>query len=783
MYTPSMLGMVAGTVRWRRDGTARWARYAALAPFFGFLACGSSGSTSDDKRADGTAGASLGGSDGGGGRAGSSGSGETAQGSGGSTATGGRGTGGSGKGGSTSGSAGTSSGEAGGEAGAGGGGEEAGGGSPEGGAAADTGGTSSRAGGGGSGGVSGSAGGGASGTAGSAGTAGGTCAPCITGLTCGGGGKLDTCGVTIVPRPGQVCSVDGWCVLNPRPQGNDLNDVLALANDDIWAVGRAGTVLHYDGSQWSGITSLVEVDTSSSGGEGEQDASLDSIWASSPQDLWIAGRYGILRGDGEHWNAVTVTGTDASTIYTSVWGTASDDVWVTTRANGVFHFDGATWSSHTFASGVGGAVTAVAGRAANEVYFATGNGVYRWDGTSYTLDRSGITTGVWASAASGVWAWQGAHIYQRIGSTWVTQAAPHAVADVRPISSTTAWVALDQYESSGQSLAYFDGSWTEYPAAWQLNALELVDANELIGVGSWGYTMLRDSSGTTEVGAPSLRGESLAGMSGTGADDLWFAGWDPHSTMTMFAAHFDGSAFSEYRIGSGGGFEAVAALGGDDVWAVAGASAGSIYSFTGSTFAASPSAVATSYFDVWGADPDHVWALPAASAVIYEWAGSAWQPVSHGLSSSTIAFQSLWGRSSNNVWVVGTQGMTMHYDGTTWTPSPTTSSTDKLTGAWGWDDQSLWVSSAEGNIHAWDGEHWTVPFSNLGQLAAICGVSKSSIWVTSWDSPDLQHFDGVGWTKTRPGVERATAAQVLGCIDGEIWATGIDSQILRWSPN
>ncbi|MBW2731544.1 MAG: hypothetical protein JRH20_04070 [Deltaproteobacteria bacterium] len=46
-----------------------------------------------------------------------------------------------------------------------------------------------------------------------------------------------------------VCSADGWCWENPMPQGNDLLAVWAR-NSRVLAVGRAGTVLSFNGYAW-----------------------------------------------------------------------------------------------------------------------------------------------------------------------------------------------------------------------------------------------------------------------------------------------------------------------------------------------------------------------------------------------------------------------------------------------------------------------------------------------------------------------------------------------------
>jgi len=45
----------------------------------------------------------------------------------------------------------------------------------------------------------------------------------------------------------------------PAPQGNRLNGVGGTGASDVFAVGDYGTILHWDGDSWSGMTSGVEV--------------------------------------------------------------------------------------------------------------------------------------------------------------------------------------------------------------------------------------------------------------------------------------------------------------------------------------------------------------------------------------------------------------------------------------------------------------------------------------------------------------------------------------------
>jgi hypothetical protein len=136
--------------------------------------------------------------------------------------------------------------------------------------------------------------------------------------------------VWAVARAGKVLhrNAGGWSVTTPTAQG--LEGVFALAPTDVWAVGDSGTILHYTGS-WTSVPS----------GTGEY---LLAVWASGPHDVYAVGTGGTVRHyDGTMWRAVTVPTT---VRLNAVWGFAPDDVWIAGNGGALLHYDGAVWSSY-----------------------------------------------------------------------------------------------------------------------------------------------------------------------------------------------------------------------------------------------------------------------------------------------------------------------------------------------------------------------------------------------------------------------------------------------------
>jgi hypothetical protein len=160
-----------------------------------------------------------------------------------------------------------------------------------------------------------------------------------------------------------------WTII-PTPNfgkfDNDLNGVVAISTNDVWAVGDwsqnstatalIGTALHWNGSTWtlytftpSGNTAMLAVTAISS----------NDVWAVGTADYAGTGGNGVLTV-AEHWNgsswsqAATPSPSvfDSELFAVSAW--SSTDVWAVGRqqsnvANSPLqalaeHWDGTTWS-------------------------------------------------------------------------------------------------------------------------------------------------------------------------------------------------------------------------------------------------------------------------------------------------------------------------------------------------------------------------------------------------------------------------------------------------------
>jgi WD40 repeat protein len=139
----------------------------------------------------------------------------------------------------------------------------------------------------------------------------------------------------------------------PLPIGaSGLNGAVAIARDDVWAVGQ-GEVLHWDGTQWSIVSPITNPANAS--GEG---SFLNSVTATSKSDLWAAGQLVIHWSSTDNWmdqgwwetqvtpDSGARTAWDARVRLSDLVALSPNDVWVVGYRNDdhmqqlIMHYDG-----------------------------------------------------------------------------------------------------------------------------------------------------------------------------------------------------------------------------------------------------------------------------------------------------------------------------------------------------------------------------------------------------------------------------------------------------------
>jgi hypothetical protein len=171
-----------------------------------------------------------------------------------------------------------------------------------------------------------------------------------------------------------------------------LFDISGSSVDNVIAVGRDGTILHYDGEH------LVRM-------ESDTTEQLEGVWVGSATDAYAVGKSGtILHYDGDKWLKMD-SGTPME--LNEVWGSSPDDVYAvggseTERGYVIVHYDGAEWK--TIGRGEPYHLLGLSGSSATNIYAvgAARQGdsiegfVLHFDGKTWKRVKTSINEFIWS---------------------------------------------------------------------------------------------------------------------------------------------------------------------------------------------------------------------------------------------------------------------------------------------------------------------------------------------------------------------------------------------------
>jgi hypothetical protein len=319
----------------------------------------------------------------------------------------------------------------------------------------------------------------------------------------------------------------------------------------------------------------------------------------------------------------------------------------------------------------------------------------------------------------------------------------------------------------------------------ELHAVTAVSPNDAWAAGIYGgeqyaLTLIERWDGTQwrEVSSPSIPDFSnhLSGIVTLTSTDAWIVGASHQGTglWKTLAIHWDGSTWSitpTPDLGSINALNAVAALSGDEVWAVGDVTTSA---HTG-----------------------------GSQVMVMRWDGKAWGVVDTGIKEQNGTLSSIVALAPDDIWAAGSfadksgtalQPLFIHWDGKSWQEA---SATDQRGGTvWGMSALSpddIWVVGSFGALTAafhWDGTAWKrVPTPNPGDgkgnntLNAVTVVSANEAWaVGSYSQEGIDRslalkWDGSTWTQA-PVPSLGDYSDALNAIaqvpgsGGEVWAAG-----------
>ena len=119
----------------------------------------------------------------------------------------------------------------------------------------------------------------------------------------------------------------------PNAQNLTREDLLAVwqvPEGDVWAAGNNGVLLHRVDAKWTLVPS----------GTPNQ---IKGLWGSSQMDVWAVGKAGtIMHFNGAVWERID---SPVKSNLSAVWGSAPNDIWAVGDLGAILHFRGHAWHS------------------------------------------------------------------------------------------------------------------------------------------------------------------------------------------------------------------------------------------------------------------------------------------------------------------------------------------------------------------------------------------------------------------------------------------------------
>lgn len=284
-------------------------------------------------------------------------------------------------------------------------------------------------------------------------------------------------------------------------------------------------------------------------------------------------------------------------------------------------------------------------------------------------------------------------------------------------------------------------------------------------------------------------GALFSGWAG-GPDDVWIVGGERGKSVVL---HYDGTSWETLDPGLN-----------QQLWWVHGFPGGPVYVVGDGGAAArwdgtaweplDTGAPGTVFYGVWGATPDDIWMVggptptPASGVtpegdVVLHFDGTAFARaqiqvlLDKPMSAQKNLFK-VWGTSADSVFIVGSSGLALHYDGATWEKKETPAIGQALFTVFGRSDTDVYAVGGEGvavMVH-WDGTEWSeveLPPLSPQAIQGVWTAPGQPVYVGGWYGFTAALSVGGTWTVEETGSAFAYHG-VFGDGSGSVWAVGGD---------
>lgn len=630
----------------------------------------------------------------------------------------------------------------------------------------------------------------------------------------------------------------GWSIVpSPNPGAyNELRGVVALAANDVWAVGNTYVgsawrtlTLHWDGTEWRAAPSP---------NMGERSNYLRAIDALPSGEVWAVGYYYpqgseypqtlTLRWNGTQWSIVSSPNVGNQHSYLNgVAALASGEVWavgsywsgtLTIRWNGsawgivpspvrlglneltavTASPDGTLWAVgyEGPADGERTLIMRYGGQCVTPTPTATGTPPTATNTRTATVARTPTATNTRTATRTPTPTLTRTHtttathnvVYTRTPNSTATDTATTINTATRattstnvPVPTATAIATATATNLPGSSCLPWHFVFSPNPRDTGRNVLYDVEAithDDVWAVGENGgagaLIMHWDGTRWDIMPSPTENGwGTLYEIDALARDDIWVAG--TIGWVRTLILHWDGTEWSVVPSPNSQNLNllySVSAVSPTDAWAVG-------YTFTSGS--------------------------GIYRALIMRWDGEQWSMVSSPSLDNSTTLWDIEAISRDDVWAVGTgrrsgtnDALILHWDGSRWNVVPSFSNgwPIRLSGVSARASDDIWVVGTYEAVRRcplllhWDGAGWNhidvdcgenSPSQLYGYLNEVVALASNNVWVVGSDSAQcrgcarIYHWNGITWSIVPNLGPDTTQASLWGItLDnrGSLWAVG-----------
>ena len=480
----------------------------------------------------------------------------------------------------------------------------------------------------------------------------------------------------------------------------------------------------------------------------------------------------------------------------------------------ILHYAGGVWSEMSTV-GVGN-LSAI--RAFDDSHaIAVGyNGVYWWDGTSWTADATFPAyggNGIWASTPADVWILDdNGNAYRWDGQSWSTETITPSIGGGAAISGksdtdlwaagsngiahrtgTAAWVTtnLGTYlyfqaiaevapndvwaGSQSAGIYHYDGShWSLYDSnPYYVTGMFAADATHVYAAAEDPGLLMWNGSSWSSVGGGGYGGfYDLEGVGMRTATDGWAVGY--HGTLVRLSGG-NGTEISS-DVGGGSTVSSLSIVSANEIWA-GDENSNDVIRWDGSKWTEMNTGNLDSPQGIYAAAHDDVYAGSHYNAGIWHYDGTTWTA-----QASSPNIDATWGTGHSDVYASGIGGYLAHYDGSNWTPVAGASS-NELFGIGGSGAGDVYVVGAQNTLLHGSGTSFTKLDAGIAYPVDFYGVwaaSATDVFVVG-NGVILHGNAGAGWTpETLPSADTYVYWRAIwGTSVSDIWAVSEEGLILH----